>query len=109
MELKQEQTSHIPCVGTCVISQYLLGKEERAAVGEHHHQSHHPSVFAGFYLLEDEVYGGYKTPTRAKRQSTYGRMEDLCGTVHHTYKWLLEIEILFLAVSAFCGKNVQFF
>lgn len=108
MELKHEQTSHMPHVGTCVISQYLLGKEERAAVREHYHQSHHPSVFAGFYLLEGKVYGGYKTPPRAKRQSTYGRLEAVCGTVHHAYKWLPKIEILFPAASAFCGKNVQF-
>lgn len=81
---------------------------DRAAVGEHYHQSHHPSVLAGFYLLEDEVYDGCKTPPRAKRQSTYGGLEAVCGTVHHTYKWLLKIEILFPAVSAFCGKNVQF-
>lgn len=69
----------------CVFSQYLQGKEERKDMGEHHNQSHHPSVFAGCFLLEDEDYGGYKTSPRAKRQSTYRRLEAVRGTVHHMY------------------------
>lgn len=32
-----------------VFSQYLQGKEKREDMGEHHRQSHHPSVFAGFF------------------------------------------------------------
>lgn len=80
-----------------------------AAVGEHHHQSLYLSVFAGVYLLEDEVYGGYKTPPRAKRQSTYGRLEAVHGAVYHTHKSLLKIEILFPDASAFLWQECAIF
>lgn len=34
-----------------IFSQYLQGKEEREDREEHHCQSHHPSVFAGFFSV----------------------------------------------------------
>lgn len=100
------------CVGMTVFSSYLQRKEEREDIGVLSIINLIiPSICACcflFFLLEGEDYGGYKTSPRSKRQSIYGRLEAVHGTMHHTYKLLHKIEILFAAASAFCGKNMQF-
>lgn len=90
-----------------VFSQYLQRKRGRVQESTIINLIIHLCLL-GFFLLEGEDYGGYKTSTRAKRQSTYGMLEAVHGTVHHTYKQLLKIEIPFPAASAFCVKNMQF-